>query len=145
LDQTATGLVAGGTPLEGVGIMNGFRTGSDAVLGWSGFQTALQATMQYCYLHNIAWYCDPDMLLVRPPLTLGEARAWAALEGLTGQALMSSDRLMDLPEDRVELLRRVFPGYRHSTARPFPQQTGEAHLGFESQRSGPSIRHGRHY
>src|SRR5262249_48331136 len=27
----------------------------------------------------------------------------------TGQALMSSDRLIDLPESRVELLRRVYP------------------------------------
>lgn len=98
-----------GIPLEGAGIMNGSRTGGDVVLGWGGFQVALQPTMQYYYLHNIAWYCDPDVLLVRPPLTLDQARVWATLEGLTGQALMSSDRLMDLSEDRVELLRRVYP------------------------------------
>lgn len=98
-----------GIPLEGAGIMNGSRTGGDIVLGWGGFQVALRPTMQYYYLHNIVWYCDPDVLVVRSPLTMDQARVWATLEGLTGQALMSSDRLMDLSPDRVELLRRVYP------------------------------------
>jgi hypothetical protein len=98
-----------GIPLEGAGIMNGSRTGGDIVLGWGGFQVALRPTLEYFYLHNIVWYSDPDVLLVRSPLTLDQARVWATLQGLTGQALMSSDRLMDLGEERVELLRRVYP------------------------------------
>ncbi len=92
-----------GIPLEGAGMMNGSRTGGDIVLGWSGFQVSLRPTLQYYYLHNIVWYSDPDVLLVRSPLTLDQARVWATLQGLTGQALMSSDRLMDLADDRVEL------------------------------------------
>jgi hypothetical protein len=98
-----------GIPLEGAGIMNGSRTGGDIVLGWGGFQVALRPTLQYYYLHNIVWYSDPDVMLVRSPLTLDQARVWATLQGLTGQALMSSDRLMDLADERVELLRRVYP------------------------------------
>jgi hypothetical protein len=98
-----------GIPLEGANIMNGSRTGGDVVLGWGGFQVALRPTLQFYYLHNIVWYSDPDALLVRSPLTLEQARVWVTLEGLTGQALMSSDRLMDLADDRVELLRRVYP------------------------------------
>jgi hypothetical protein len=98
-----------GTPIEGAGIMNGSRTGGDIVLGWGGFQVALRPTLQYFYLHNIVWYSDPDVLIVRSPLTLDQARVWATLQGLTGQALMSSDRLMDLGEERIELLRRVYP------------------------------------
>jgi len=98
-----------GTPFEGVGYMNGSRTGGDVVGGWSGFLGALRATMRGYFSHNIFWYADPDVLLVRPPLTLDQARVWASLQGLTGQALLSSDRLMDLSEDRVEILRRVFP------------------------------------
>jgi hypothetical protein len=78
-------------------------------LGWGGFQVALRPTLQFYYLHNIVWYSDPDALLVRSPLTLEQARVWVTLEGLTGQALMSSDRLMDLGAERVELLRRVYP------------------------------------
>ena len=99
-----------GMPIEGVGIMNGSRTGGDVVLGWDGgFMTALRATMQNYYLHNVAWYTDPDVMLARSPLTLDQARAWATLQGLTGQAVLSSDRLMDLSEERVELMRRVYP------------------------------------
>ena len=98
-----------GVPLEGAGIFNGSRTGGDVVLGWDGFFVALQATMDYYFLHNIAWYSDPDTLLVRSPLTLDQARVWATLQGLTGQALFSSDALPDLPEERVEILRRVYP------------------------------------
>jgi len=98
-----------GIPLEGAGIMNGSRTGGDIVLGWGGFKVALQATLRYYFLHNIVWYCDPDVMVVRSPLTLDQARVWATLQGLTGQALMSSDRLMDLSPERVELLKRVYP------------------------------------
>ena len=99
-----------GMPIEGVGIMNGSRTGGDVVLDWAGgFMLALRATMQNYYLHNVAWYTDPDTMLVRSPLTLDQARAWATLQGLTGQAIMGSDRMMDLSEDRVEFLRRVYP------------------------------------
>jgi hypothetical protein len=98
-----------GIPLEGAGLMEGSRTGGDIVLGWGGFQVALRPTLEYFYLHNIVWYADPDVVLVRSPLTLDQARVWATLQGLTGQALMSSDRLMDLGEERVELLRRIYP------------------------------------
>jgi len=98
-----------GTPLEGAGIYNGSRTGGDIVPSWEGFLVAAEATMRYYFLHNILWYCDPDVLLVRYPLTLDMARAWASLQGLTGQALMASDRMYDLPAERVEILKRVYP------------------------------------
>jgi hypothetical protein len=85
-----------GLPIEGAGIMNGTRTGGDVVLGWGGFFTALEPTMESYWQHNILWYTDPDVMLLRQPLTLEQARVWATLQGRTGQALMSSDRLMDL-------------------------------------------------
>jgi len=98
-----------GIPTEGVNIMNGSRTGGDIVLDWGGFQVALRAVMQYYYQHNIVWYVDPDVMVLRSPLTMDQARVWATLQGLTGQALMATDRMMDLSEDRVEMLRRVYP------------------------------------
>jgi hypothetical protein len=99
-----------GLPIEGVGIMDGSRTGGDVVLGWrGGFDLALRPTMQSYYLHNIAWYTDPDVMLLRQPLTIDQARAWATLQGLTGQALLMSDRYSDLSSERVELMKRVFP------------------------------------
>src|SRR3989440_646873 len=96
-------------PLEGVGLMNGSRIRADVLPDLDGFRFAMRATMEYYFLHNVAWCADPDVLVVRPPLPLEQARAWATLEGLTGQALLTSDRLTDLPAERVELLRRVYP------------------------------------
>lgn len=111
-----------GIPLEGMGFMNGSRTGGDVVIPWEGFLVALQATMRFYFLHNITWYCDPDVMLVRYPLTHDMAKAWATLQGLTGQALMSSDRLYDLPPDRVEIMKRVYPAVDIRPLDLFPAQ-----------------------
>jgi NPCBM/NEW2 domain/Melibiase/Alpha galactosidase C-terminal beta sandwich domain len=96
-------------PLEGVGLMNGSRIGADVLPNWDGFKFAMRATMQYYFLHNVAWYTDPDVFIVRAPLPIEQARAWATLQGLTGQAALMSDRLVDLSADRVELIKRVCP------------------------------------
>ena len=96
-------------PLEGVGLMNGSRIGADVLPNWDGFKFAMRATMQYYFLHNVAWYADPDVFIVRAPLSLEQARAWATLQGLTGQAALMSDRLVDLSPERVELIKRVYP------------------------------------
>lgn len=96
-------------PLEGVGLMNGSRIGADVLPNWDGFKFAMRATMQYYFLHNVAWYADPDVFIVRAPLPIEQARAWATLQGLTGQAALMSDRLVDLSPDRVELIKRVYP------------------------------------
>jgi hypothetical protein len=96
-------------PLEGVGLMNGSRVGADVLPNWDGFKFALRSTMEYYFLHNVAWYNDPDVMIVRAPLPIEQARAWATLQGLTGQAVLTSDRLTDLSTERVELLRRVYP------------------------------------
>jgi hypothetical protein len=98
-----------GIPLPGIGIMNGSRTAGDVVQSWGGFLTAADAVQKWNFLHNITWYCDPDVFMVRPPLTEGMARAWATLQGLSGQALLTSDRLTDLPPSRVEMLKRIYP------------------------------------
>jgi len=111
-----------GLPVEGAGIMDGTRTGGDVVLGWDGFFTALGPTMESYWQHNILWYTDPDVMLLRQPLTLEQARVWATLQGLTGQALMSSDRLMDLSDDRVELMKRVYPAVDIRPLDLFPSQ-----------------------
>ena len=99
-----------GMPVEGIGIMDGSRTKGDIVQGWEGgFMLALRAVQEDYYLHNIAWYSDPDVFMVRSPLTYNQAQAWATIQGLSGLALMGTDRLEDLSEPRVELLHRIYP------------------------------------
>jgi hypothetical protein len=98
-----------GIPLPGIGILNGSRTGGDIYQGWQGFLVATEAVQRWNFLHNIVWYSDPDVFLVRPPLSDGMARAWATIQGLSGQALMASDRMPDLPASRIEMLKRIYP------------------------------------
>jgi hypothetical protein len=98
-----------GTVPEGIGIVNGARTGGDIWASWQGLMPAKRATEDWYYTHNICWYTDPDTVLVRPPLTFDQAKVWVSLVGLTGQLLMASDKMYELPEERVELLRRIYP------------------------------------
>lgn len=98
-----------GIPLDGIGIMNGSRTGGDMEASWQGCQVMIRTITRWGFLNNVVWWCDPDTLCVREPLTLGEARIMATLVSLSGQALMTSDKMYELPEERVEILRRVIP------------------------------------
>lgn len=128
-----------GIPLEGMGILNGSRTAGDIVQSWDGFLVANDAVQRWQFLHNVAWYSDPDVILVRPPLSEGTARAWATIQGLSGQALMASDRMTDLPASRVELLRRIYPAvdirpldlYRPNNVRKPLWDLKVSHLGRE--------------
>jgi hypothetical protein len=94
-----------------VGICEGIRTGGDVDLrkGWEGIEPAITATMQWLWLNTNAFYTDPDGVCVREPLELEVARLWAVLVGITGQMTMASEAMYKLPEQRVELLRRIFP------------------------------------
>ncbi len=98
-----------GTPTEGIGYMNGSRTGGDVGQGWGGMQPAYDATKAWYFLHNVAWYCDPDCLCIREPMGRDQALVWASLYGLTGQHFMLSDKMYDLPADRVEMIKRLLP------------------------------------
>ena len=92
------------------GYCEGIRTGGDVGgADWMGMQTAIQATTEHLYANHSGFWTDPDVVCVRPPLTLDQARAWATLVGITGQLLMTSDDMPKLGEDRVEILRRLFP------------------------------------
>ena len=73
------------------------------------FLNALRATFSNYWMHTIVWYCDPDVIMVRPPLHYEAAKAWASLLGLSGQVLMVSDNMPELPPERVELLKRILP------------------------------------
>jgi len=91
------------------GLCDGIRTGGDVGASWEGMQNGIACTMQWLFLNTLAFYADPDVVCVREPLTLEQARVWATLLGITGQLLMASDKMYELPDERVELLRRIFP------------------------------------
>jgi len=91
------------------GLCDGVRIGGDVALSWEGMQQAIGSTMRWLYLNTLAFYTDPDVVCVRDPLPVEQARLWATMVGITGQLLMASDKMYELPDERVELLRRIFP------------------------------------
>jgi hypothetical protein len=104
-----------GGQYDSCGYCEGIRTGGDVGPSWQGMQPAIRATMSHLFKNNICFWTDPDVVCVRPrgrdgsSLTFEQAQMWATLVGITGQLLMASDRMYDLPEECVELYRRIFP------------------------------------
>jgi len=103
-------LLGCGAPLQhSQGLFDGMRIGSDVDASWDGIQPGARAALLRSPLHRSAWLNDPDALVVREPLTLDEARAWASLVALTGGMTLASDHLPGLSAERLALLQRTMP------------------------------------
>lgn len=101
-------------PTEAIGIAQAGRLAGDVVgdgepPSFRGVREALAGIRRGYYTHGIAWYGDPDALVVRPPLTLEEARTWTSILGLTGQVLMLGDDETALPPERRDMVRKIMP------------------------------------
>ena len=120
-----------GIPLEGVGIMDGSRTGGDMGASWEGSCIIIDAVFKWGFMNGLAWWCDPDTVCVRSPLTADEAKMLASMVTLTGQAFMASDFMHQLPEERVEILKRSMPTLSTYPVELYPWET--------NQRNRPSI------
>ena len=101
-------------PTEAMGIAQSGRLAGDVVgdgepPSFRGVREALAGIRLGYYTHNIAWYGDPDALVVRPPLTVQEARTWTSILGLTGQVLMLGDDETALPPERRDMVRKIMP------------------------------------
>lgn len=94
---------------DSTGFCDGIRTGGDVHADVGGLETAADYTYRRLYINGIAWWADPDVVCVREPLTLEQARAWVTMISLTGQAFLASDDMPALPRARVALLKRAFP------------------------------------
>lgn len=101
-----------GAPLSpAIGLVNGMRIGPDVAGSWGGVKPCVLNTANRYFMHKKFWLNDPDCLVVRDPLTLDQARAWAAVVALSGGMNLLSDNLLELPAERVELLKRTLPVY----------------------------------
>ena len=107
------------TPGAGLGIVDADRSAEEvAAKSWRTIkeQGVRPAAARYA-LHGRWWTNVPGSVVVRPPLTLGQARAWASLCALAGGMVMVGDRMAALPADRLDVLKRVMPAYG-ACARP---------------------------
>jgi hypothetical protein len=103
-------LTACAAPLQhSVGLVNGMRVGPDVETSWGGLQPAARAAGLRSFYQRSAWLSDPDCLVVRPPLSVGEAQAWASLVALAGGLTFFSDNLPKLSPERLAILPRTLP------------------------------------
>ncbi len=97
-----------------VGIANAARVGTDVLWEgndpeWAGVTHTARTIQKAHYVHNIFWYNDPDVLAMRAPLTTEHAQLLTTMYGLAGQLLFLGDIIYELPEEKVDMLKRIMP------------------------------------
>jgi len=103
-------LLGCGAPLQhAAGLVDGMRIGGDVDASWGGIQEPARAAALRSFYHRAVWLNDPDCLVVRPPLTLDEARVWAAVVAASGGVSLLSDNLPKLPAERLPVLQKTLP------------------------------------
>ncbi len=116
-----------------VGVFDGNRIGPDVAPWWRfltseerahakqrprtpddglSAETAIRNTLNRSWMHRRLWLNDPDCLLVRTDrtkLSLDETRTLAAVIGLSGGMVLSSDDLENVPRERLEIMSMLLP------------------------------------
>ncbi len=101
----------------GFGIYDGSRTGGDDKAIWAppegkkgmSMQTFFNSLFGANYLNGICWWSDPDVVMVRSPLTMEEAKTIVTTISLSGQTYMISDFMAKLPDERMALYKKTMP------------------------------------
>jgi hypothetical protein len=94
-----------------IGLLDGMRIGSDTGARWGAVLRGAAMGSRLYFLHNRVWHNDPDCLMLREPLTLGQARAWGSSIALSGQLNLVSEWLPGLPADKLDVLKRSMPNH----------------------------------
>ncbi len=93
------------------GRVDGMRVGRDIGANWGSIISCMQMGSRLYFLHGRVWHNDPDCLMLRKPLTLDQARAWASWISISGQLNMVSEWLPGLPAERLDILKRSMPNH----------------------------------
>ncbi len=118
----------------GFGYYDGSRVGGDDYARWApekgkgnrnsmSMQTFFNSLFGANYLNGICWWSDPDVVMVRPPLTMEEARTIVTTIALSGQTYMISDFMAELPDERMELYKKTMPTMPIHAVDLFPFRT----------------------
>ena len=93
------------------GLVDGMRVGLDIGARWDKIVKCARAASRQYFWHGRMWFNDPDCLMLREPLTLDQARAWASLIGISGQMNLVSEWLPGLAPQRLDILKRTIPNH----------------------------------
>jgi hypothetical protein len=103
--------------------------GRDPAPGWKQMNNFLEVISNNAYQNHIVWYSDPDCIVLRGKptradsgywegddyylnnefLTLEEARTCASLLSLSGMQFLNGDDLLNLEEERLDIIKKTIP------------------------------------
>ena len=99
------------------GYVDSLRIGPDNGPQWELMTRGPFSGSNLYFFHRRVWHNDPDPVYVRPSVPLEQARALVSWVTLTGQQHTSSTIYAELPQERLDLLKRAMPSH---TLRPRP-------------------------
>jgi hypothetical protein len=123
------------------GCVDSMRIGPDNAPTWELITRGPFSGSNLYFLHRRVWNNDPDPVYVRPSVPLEQARTLLSWVTLTGQQHTSSIYYADLPEQRLDMLKRAMPSH---TLRPRPVDLFEhriPHVWLLSDERSPSFRY----
>jgi hypothetical protein len=101
-----------------IGLVDAMRVGPDIKAEWGAVvRCARPATWLY-FWNGRVWWNDPDCLMLRDPLTIENAQAWASWIAMSGQMNLVSEWLPGLPPERLDIYKRTIPNHTKLSARP---------------------------
>ncbi len=91
-------------------LFDGARIGGD-IFNWQEFLSSfVMRVLRFYPYHNVQVYCDPDNVVLRPEYnTYHQAVSRASLASVLGLPFTMGDHLPDLPQDRVDIIKRCIP------------------------------------
>jgi hypothetical protein len=101
-----------------IGLVDAMRVGPDIGASWDRVVRCAKPASRLYFLNGRIWHNDPDCIMLRDPLTLANAQAWASFVALSGQLNLVSEWLPDLPAEKLDAYKRSIPAYTGPSARP---------------------------
>ncbi|MEQ8617900.1 MAG: alpha-galactosidase [Lacipirellulaceae bacterium] len=99
------------------GLVDAMRVGPDNGAKWDRLVRGPWHSSNRYFLHRRVWYNDPDPLYIRASVPLHHARLICSWIAVSGHLSVCSEWLPELPEERVDMLRRTLPSH-DAFARP---------------------------
>ncbi len=89
-----------------------------AIIENQGLKPMYRDSTRRYFLHNRVWVNHPDLIFFRahaqpqfPALTMNESRTFVTGVALQGGIVKIGDRIVDIPAEGVDVLRRIMPAY----------------------------------
>ena len=91
------------------GLISGSRSSNDIGRTWEVFSEDAYETLTRNWQNGTLWWNDPDCVLLTGNLPENEYLFHASAALASGGAILSGDNLPDIPEKRLNILRKLLP------------------------------------